>query len=110
MSDLNRREFVMAAGAAAAVCCGLAGCASGGGGEAVWTGPMTFELPAPQDLTKEGVDARWMPTGGFFLVRERGRLFAISSTCSHKACQINPNGSGYLCPCHGSRFTAEGKV
>lgn len=108
MSELNRRQFVLATGAALCSCL-AAGCASGGGAAPVWTGPTTFELPAPAEI-KEGVDPRWMQSGGFFLVRNNGRIFAVTSTCTHNACPLAPKGSEYVCPCHGSRFTPAGKV
>jgi len=106
MSELNRREFVIAA--SAAVCACIAGCASHGA-QGVWTGPTTFELPAPSDI-KQGIETRWVLSGGFFLVRDNGRIFAVSSTCSHQACPLAAKGTQYVCPCHGSRFTPAGKV
>jgi cytochrome b6-f complex iron-sulfur subunit len=106
MSELNRREFVIAA--SAAVCACIGGCASDGG-QGVWTGPTTFQLPPPAEI-KQGIDTRWVQSGGFFLVRDNGRIFAVSSTCSHRACPLAPKGTEYVCPCHGSRFTPAGKV
>jgi len=110
MSELNRREFVLAAGAAVCAAC-VAGCASDGGGGAAqpWTGPTTFELPPPTEI-KEGIDTRWVTVGGFFLVRERDRIYAVTSTCSHRACPVAAKGTEYVCPCHGSRFTPAGRV
>jgi Rieske Fe-S protein len=37
---------------------------------------------------------------------------AFSSTCTHNGCQVPvPNASGVIiCPCHGSRYDATGKV
>jgi nitrite reductase/ring-hydroxylating ferredoxin subunit len=107
MSEINRRQFVLATGAAVCSCL-AAGCASSGGPQA-WTGPTTFELPAPSAI-KEGIDTRWLTSGGFFLVRDNGRIFAVTSTCSHQACPLAAKGAEYVCPCHGSRFTPAGKV
>jgi cytochrome b6-f complex iron-sulfur subunit len=109
MIQLNRRAFVATAGAAAsaAVCACLAGCAGGPSPE--WTGPTSFDLGARTDLN-EGVDSRWATTGGFFLVREGQKLYAVSSICSHKACPLTPRPAEYACPCHGSRFTRQGVV
>lgn len=108
MTQINRREFVTAAGAV--VCACLAGCASNGGGAgATWTGPMTFELPAPAEI-RNGIDTRWVQSGGFFLVRDGGQIYAVTSTCTHQACPLAAKGSEYVCPCHGSRFTPAGKV
>jgi cytochrome b6-f complex iron-sulfur subunit len=108
MTEINRRQFVLGGGAALCAC--MAGCAAGGGAAAApWTGPMTFDLPNP-DKIANGIDTRWLETGGFFLVRDGGRIVAVTSTCSHKACALSPKFTEYVCPCHGSRFTPAGKV
>ncbi|MDZ4295794.1 MAG: Rieske 2Fe-2S domain-containing protein [Patescibacteria group bacterium] len=40
------------------------------------------------------------------------RLHAFSAVCPHEACDIEWNGDqkNWICPCHGSRFTATGGV
>ena len=48
---------------------------------------------------------------GFFLVRANGKLVALSSYCTHRICKVNPQKDHtFLCKCHGSTFTEEGKV
>ena len=48
---------------------------------------------------------------GFFLVRVNGKLIALSSYCTHRICKVNPQkDQTFLCKCHGSTFTEEGKV
>jgi nitrite reductase/ring-hydroxylating ferredoxin subunit len=48
---------------------------------------------------------------GFFLVRANGKLVALSSYCTHRICKVNPQKDhSFLCKCHGSTFTEEGKV
>jgi len=37
-------------------------------------------------------------------------LFAISSVCTHLGCLVAPTEWGFQCPCHGSKYTLEGKV
>lgn len=39
-------------------------------------------------------------------------LVALSTTCPHAGCKVNWQGANdqFVCPCHGSRFDAEGKV
>jgi Rieske Fe-S protein len=110
MAQLTRRTFVATAAGAAACAC-LAGCASGpgGGAAAEWTGPTSFDLGSGADL-KEGVDPRWATSGGFFLVREGPKLYAVSAICSHKAFPLTPKPAEYVCPGHGSRFTRQGDV
>lgn len=103
-TKLNRREFVILS------CAGLAGCAAGADRSAVWTGPTQFDIGAPSEF-KPGVDARWAQSGGFFVIREGDRLYAMSSICTHKACSLTAKDSAEIvCPCHGSRFSAQGQV
>jgi nitrite reductase/ring-hydroxylating ferredoxin subunit len=48
---------------------------------------------------------------GFFLVRANGKLVALSSYCTHRICKVNAQKDHtFLCKCHGSTFTEEGKV
>jgi glycine/D-amino acid oxidase-like deaminating enzyme/nitrite reductase/ring-hydroxylating ferredoxin subunit len=44
--------------------------------------------------------------------QEDGRIHAVSATCSHMGCVVgwNTAESTWDCPCHGSRFTVEGRV
>jgi glycine/D-amino acid oxidase-like deaminating enzyme/nitrite reductase/ring-hydroxylating ferredoxin subunit len=41
-----------------------------------------------------------------------GTLFLVDSTCTHLGCELEYNNGerSFDCPCHGSRFTYEGKV
>jgi Rieske Fe-S protein len=48
---------------------------------------------------------------GFFLIRENGKLIALSAYCTHRICKLTPQANHtFLCNCHGSKFTEEGKV
>lgn len=42
---------------------------------------------------------------------EGGKLYAVSVKCPHLGCQLswNPDELSWDCPCHGSRFTYDGK-
>lgn len=39
-----------------------------------------------------------------------GKFTALSAICTHTGCTVAWTGKGFDCPCHGSKFDAEGKV
>ena len=41
-----------------------------------------------------------------------GPVLALSLACPHARCTVRPTpgGDGLVCPCHGSRFTADGAL
>lgn len=48
---------------------------------------------------------------GFFLIRTNGKLVALSSYCTHRICKVTAQANHtFLCNCHGSKFTEQGKV
>ncbi len=52
------------------------------------------------------------PQGKFWLVNSEEGLAAVHSACTHLECLFNWNSEAgeFICPCHGSRFSKEGKV
>jgi cytochrome b6-f complex iron-sulfur subunit len=46
-----------------------------------------------------------------YIVRTSGGFFAVSAVCTHLGCvtQWKPEATMIACPCHGSKFTPEGK-
>ena len=44
------------------------------------------------------------------IVRTEAGMAAISNTCTHLGCVVSTSEIGFDCPCHGSRFDAEGTV
>lgn len=45
------------------------------------------------------------------IVKQRDEVLFLSSKCSHLGCKINSlNNNELVCPCHGSRFSKEGRV
>jgi Rieske Fe-S protein len=71
--------------------------------------------PAPRETTfsAEAV-SRAIAEGGatlgdFFVAGPPSAPSALSLTCTHLGCRVERVSSGgFACPCHGSRFTADG--
>jgi len=38
------------------------------------------------------------------------KFIALNITCTHKKCDVEFDGNGFECPCHGSLFSKSGKV
>ncbi len=115
MSDLNRRKFLVSATLTVA---GMAACGCGARralgadsdeeeDEDIPTGP--FDAGALSDYLLAGVVDRFAKKEKIFLVTEGNRLFAPTAICTHRYCTIKVQGDHYKCPCHGSRFSREGK-
>jgi len=46
----------------------------------------------------------------FIIVKEKNEIRFLSSKCTHLGCKINSfENNKFICPCHGSTFTIEGK-
>lgn len=43
-----------------------------------------------------------------FIGRDEAGLFALSAVCTHLGCTVTRTGQELACPCHGSRFSAQG--
>lgn len=53
----------------------------------------------------------FVPPGRSMAVfRDAGGVFAISTVCTHLGCIVRQTAEGFECPCHGSRFAADGSV
>lgn len=44
------------------------------------------------------------------IVRNESGMAAISNTCTHLGCVVATTEIGFDCPCHGSRYDADGSV
>ncbi len=52
-------------------------------------------------------------TAGVFLLARTGAssFSAIDAVCTHEGCTItDAQGSDFVCPCHGSRYSRDGRV
>lgn len=44
------------------------------------------------------------------LIHNEGRFSALSLICTHLGCTVEQGEDGFICPCHGSHFDANGKL
>ncbi len=44
------------------------------------------------------------------LFRDTEGVWAVSTVCTHLGCIVKASPNGFECPCHGSRFAADGSV
>jgi len=68
----------------------------------------TFRVTLPDTLA---AGEAFVPPGRAVAVyRDAGGVYAISTICTHLGCVVRPTAAGFECPCHGSRFAADGEV
>jgi Rieske Fe-S protein len=105
MDAMDRRQFVAGLAACACAACpavrALAEASERRG--PVDVGPL-------EDFKAGGIHDPLGAGRSFFLVSKGGRLYAVSSTCTHKAVKLVAKDGGFKCPRHGSTFAADGKV
>jgi len=51
-----------------------------------------------------------LPAPVYLCQLENGKYSAVLMRCTHRGCEVRPAGKELHCPCHGSAFTASGKV
>lgn len=104
----TRRDFLSTAWVAAGAGAALAGFAAVD--RALSGAPehaKTVELPA--DLLKKAEAAGGLVHEGLFLRGSAASPVVFDLTCTHLRCRVAVDGAGFSCPCHGSRYDAEGR-
>ncbi len=76
---------------------------------AVLPGPVRRYKVGYPDQFAVGSETRFEQEN-FFVFRDGQGVYAISSVCTHLGCSVARSREGFACPCHGSRFSANGKV
>jgi Rieske Fe-S protein len=74
---------------------------------------VQVQIDSSSPLAAVGGAALVRSSSGYVLVARTGdqAFTALTSICTHQTCTIDGwDGSGYVCPCHGSRFTTSGRV
>lgn len=64
----------------------------------------------PEDITPGTVLV--LPQYKLYVIRTADGFYALSSVCTHLGCMTRyvPEHAQVACPCHGSRFSLDGKV
>lgn len=68
------------------------------------------EVEKPEEYPLNGVV--FYPEYRFYVLRDEKGIYAMSGVCTHLACLVNwiDSKKEFLCSCHGSVFSKEGKV
>jgi cytochrome b6-f complex iron-sulfur subunit len=69
--------------------------------------PTTFKLKRPEDYPQ---GYTFDSLHRLFVVRASVKYHVISAVCTHLGCTVQWRGTEFDCPCHGSRFDANGNV
>jgi cytochrome b6-f complex iron-sulfur subunit len=84
----------------------LAACSSNGSGS-----PASFGVISAGTVSAKKVGTlEVVPGQPVVLARDAQGLYAMTVTCTHQGCDVEPQGSNLYCPCHGSLFDGSGKV
>ncbi len=73
--------------------------------------PTSLTVGYPSEYGEVGtVYTQWKQRGRFWLIREAGGIFALSTVCTHLGCTPNwlAMEAKFKCPCHGSGFHRNG--
>jgi len=67
-----------------------------------------FKVPIPENLPP---GEAFVPAGrSVAIFKDPDGVYAVSTICTHLGCVVKANAEGFECPCHGSRFKANGEV
>lgn len=105
----SRRDFLSTAWAAAGAGAAVAGVAALGRAlSGAPKGERTVELTA--DLLKRAEAEGGLIHEGLLVRGPAASPVVIDLTCTHLRCRVAPvEGGGFSCPCHASRYDAEGR-
>jgi len=71
--------------------------------------PSVIPVGKPETYTADTLT--YVGAARSYIGRDSGGLYAIDAVCTHLGCLVEHSiGDGFACPCHGSRFAADGQV
>ncbi len=111
MPDLSRRDFLKLTTNTLLTASGLLGL----GALFRFFGYQTE--PAPQTEFDLGAASNYpmdsrtlLPNIPALLLHTKDGFSALSLTCTHLGCTVESKENGFTCPCHGSKYDAQGNV
>jgi len=110
-APMNRRHFLAVAAAATATCACAAYCefASAQDAPAKDADTGTVEIGTVADYAKDGpYDKYAKKPNNVLVVREGGKLYALTSVCTHKKKQLKVEEGEIVCTAHDSPFDNQG--
>ena len=110
MSELNRRDFVVAA--IGAVCAGcMCEFAEGAAPPSSQSGQMsgTVDIGTKADYPKDGfISDKFIKSNQVVVAREDGKIYAMTAICTHRRATVSVKGAEIVCAKHGSHFSGMG--
>jgi cytochrome b6-f complex iron-sulfur subunit len=111
--ERTRREFLAALGTLAV---GLSGIGTSVTAvrflwpEVLFEAPTRFRIGRPEEITVGTLVV--LPEQRVYLVRAATGFIAMAAVCTHLGCltRYEAETNAIFCPCHGSRFAADGAV
>jgi cytochrome b6-f complex iron-sulfur subunit len=112
MPDLNRRQFLIAAATTAAVISLPVLQAQADDTPTTHPASKTIDVGTLKSYDKDGITDKWSKPkqGGFFVLREDGKLYACTSKCTHRGATIVAADTELVCHQHNSHFSLDGTV
>ena len=111
MPDLPRRDFLRLLARALVSASGLLGLGALLHFLDYSSGPppqTDFDLGAASDYPVG--TSTLLPDIPALLIHNEDGFSALSLVCTHLGCTVEQADGGFICPCHGSRFDAQGSV
>jgi len=112
-NGVTRRDFLVTTGWAA-LFVSLASAAAGMvrflSPNVLFEGPTKVKIGRPDDYSPGTVT--YLEESKLFILRDGTGFRALSAVCTHLGCTVNKDAglNSYSCPCHGSKFDADGNV
>ncbi len=69
--------------------------------------PTRFKLKPPEEYPP---GYTFVPEHRLYVILDKSAFHVISAICTHLGCTVQWRGTEFDCPCHGSRYHADGTV